>query len=590
MIQNSKMRFIFVSVAILFMAGWKKKDKKSTLVQGAVSTQETMVQSNDSGKNRIIHIAAQVKHDVVPTNAEKITYAQALNIDHDLNIDKIADYFDCKTVMGKSFLIETLNRPVSPSDKSGIINYRKDIIQKLIANPELKKEVEAILNVAAIQEEEIIQLMSDFFIGITCPELQNLALIKQQHPGLYPMYEFCQTSSSMRTVGMALNVISLIFMPVMSISLGVGAYQNAQRGYPSGELAFWSGYFAVLSGVNGYFLYDDCSKASKKRVKMHALNRLIEVAEKIERLSDTYNLHNQFKISLVDDKKGQQLLKGLKHSRYKKEKNSCFSVPSVHTFLYKVYNNDKHLAQMFASIAEMDTYNAIATKMLASQETHHAFCFAEFIEANKPFIDATSLWNVLVQYPVVNSLSQNKHIILTGPNAGGKTTAIRAVLQNIILAQAYGIAAAERFVLTQFDSILSYLNISDDLVKGDSLFASEIKRAQEILHIIKSLSPDQKLFFALDELFTGTGVQGGETCAYEFIKKIAKFDNVLSIYATHFDLLKDLGRNNSALMNYKVNAPIKNNKGKLVYPYTLSAGASDVSVALDMAREANLFD
>ena len=43
-------------------------------------------------------------------------------------------------------------------------------------------------------------------------------------------------------------------------------------------------------------------------------------------------------------------------------------------------------------------------------------------------------------------------------------------------------------------------------------------------------------------------------------------------------------------MNYKVNAPIKNNKGKLVYPYTLSTGASDVSVALDMAREANLFD
>ncbi len=97
------------------------------------------------------------------------------------------------------------------------------------------------------------------------------------------------------------------------------------------------------------------------------------------------------------------------------------------------------------------------------------------------------------------------------------------------------------------------------------------------------------MFFALDELFTGTAAQEGEKCAYEFIKKIASYDQVLSIYATHFNLLKNLGKNNAALINYKVNAPIKNCDGRLVYPYTLSIGASDICVALDMARQANLF-
>jgi DNA mismatch repair ATPase MutS len=64
----------------------------------------------------------------------------------------------------------------------------------------------------------------------------------------------------------------------------------------------------------------------------------------------------------------------------------------------------------------------------------------------------------------------------------------------------------------------------------------------------------------------------------------------LFIYATHFDKLKELGKQNMGLMNYKVDAPIKNSNGKLVYPYTLSPGASIINVAEDMAKEAGLFD
>ncbi len=196
----------------------------------------------------------------------------------------------------------------------------------------------------------------------------------------------------------------------------------------------------------------------------------------------------------------------------------------------------------------------------------------------------------MVPNAVINSLPMNQHVILTGPNAGGKTTSIRANLQNIVLAQTYGVAAAQEFSYTQFDVILSYLNISDDLINGLSLFASEIKRAKDLLEIIKALAPGQKLFFALDELFTGTAAEQGEKCAYEFIKKVSGYDSILFVYATHFDKLKELGKQNIGLMNYKVDAPTKNEAGKLVYPFTLSAGASSINIAEDMAKEAGLFD
>jgi DNA mismatch repair ATPase MutS len=162
-------------------------------------------------------------------------------------------------------------------------------------------------------------------------------------------------------------------------------------------------------------------------------------------------------------------------------------------------------------------------------------------------------------------------------------------LQNIILAQTFGVAAAETFDLTIFDIIHSYLNVSDDLIGGDSLFKAEVKRAQGILEKIKSLEPGKKYFFALDELFTGTGAEAGEQCAYAFIDRIADFDNILFIYATHFEKLKELANNNDHCANYKVEAPTRDENGKLVYPFKLSEGVNTVNVALDIAKEAGLF-
>ena len=356
---------------------------------------------------------------------------------------------------------------------------------------------------------------------------------------------------------------------------------------------FLGGILAASIFIGGYYsykLYDECSTAGQKRVKMHALNQMIYAAEKIEKLTEEYGFAKQFKVSLIDDAAGKSLVDGLKYSRYENKTDYCFYVPGVHTFLYKVYESDAQLAQVFASIAEMDACNAIATKMLEGRNNNHKLCFAQKIDASKPQVISQGFWNVLVPGAVINNITMDQNVILTGPNAGGKTTSIRANLQNIVLAQTYGVAAAESFAYTPFDIILSYLNISDDLINGLSLFASEIKRAKDLLEVVKSLQPGQKLFFALDELFTGTAAEQGEKCAFEFIKKVSSYDDVLFVYATHFNKLKELGKQNIGLMNYKVDAPIKNERGKLVYPFTLSPGASTINIAEDMAKEAGLFE
>jgi len=58
----------------------------------------------------------------------------------------------------------------------------------------------------------------------------------------------------------------------------------------------------------------------------------------------------------------------------------------VHAFSYQIYQEEKRLAEVLASIAEMDAYHAIAAKMVASQKSNNKFCFVSFLDEDKPRI------------------------------------------------------------------------------------------------------------------------------------------------------------------------------------------------------------
>ncbi len=526
---------------------------------------------------------------VAAFNKEHVHCAQTQNLSKDILVGEIAKYFACKTMIGESFLAQTLELPLSPQDRESILANRQNAIRTLVNNSALKNEVEALLSEAAQDEQDAVVLLSDLFKGQTCPELTQLELIKKQAPFMYSINKFLMFNPTGRTIQLAIGVPQSAASLWGAIKLGKDTYQLKKAGLEYGQTALYAAGLALFNGISLYGQYKEFSAAEAKRKKIHALSNLVRIAERFEVLCKQYGITNQCNISEITDKKGLVLINGLKASRYQAKHPVLVWTPFVHSFLYTIYDQEKYLAPMLACVAEMDAYNAIATKMIATQNKQDSFCFTNFIASDKPAISSNACWNVLVDNAVANVLSTDKHVILTGPNAGGKSTMIRTVLQNIILGQSFGVAAARTFDFTMFDVVHSYLNVSDDLINGLSLFASEIKRAQDILQKMRTLEPNAKFFFALDELFTGTGAENGEICAQKFIENIAAYNHVLFIYATHFNKLKELGRDNAYCTNYKVDAPTKDANGKLVYPFTLSLGASDVNVALDMARQANLF-
>jgi hypothetical protein len=149
---------------------------------------------------------------------------------------------------------------------------------------------------------------------------------------------------------------------------------------------------------------------------------------------------------------------------------------------------------------------------------------------------------------VKNNVSLNKNLIITGPNASGKTTTIKSVFLNVLLTQQFGIGCYSQSSITPFKHLHCYLNIPDTMGR-DSLFQAEARRCKKIIDEIKENSNGKHLCM-FDELFSGTNPEEAVSSSERFIKYITKNTNVKWLLTTHFnDLCKSLDKDKQ-IQNY----------------------------------------
>jgi len=141
--------------------------------------------------------------------------------------------------------------------------------------------------------------------------------------------------------------------------------------------------------------------------------------------------------------------------------------------------------------------------------------------------------------PVKNDIDLSKNIAITGPNASGKTTTLKATLFNLIFSQSFGYGFYSGATISPYNRIHCYLNIPDTSGR-DSLFQAEARRCKEI---IESLEDGKRHFCIFDELFSGTNPNEACASSYGFIKFLIKQKNIDFILTTHLmDLCKKIDR------------------------------------------------
>lgn len=208
-----------------------------------------------------------------------------------------------------------------------------------------------------------------------------------------------------------------------------------------------------------------------------------------------------------------------------------------------------------------------------------AWCVPDLQEeaGEQLFMKAEAVCHPLLQKPVPNSLDIRKGVLLTGSNASGKSTFLRAVAVNALLAQTIHTCAAKDYCAPMF-RIYSSMSLKDDLAGGDSYYMVEIKSIKRILDQVGSGEGRPVLCF-VDEVLRGTNTVERIAASTQIMKKLAS-GHALCFAATHDVELTKLLEQEFA--NYHFEERIE--EDDIFFPYKLMKGPASTRNAIALLR------
>ncbi|NLZ90257.1 MAG: hypothetical protein GX916_12240 [Clostridiales bacterium] len=169
------------------------------------------------------------------------------------------------------------------------------------------------------------------------------------------------------------------------------------------------------------------------------------------------------------------------------------------------------LQAVYEAVGTLDVCQALA----ALKTRHPAWCSPRF--TNERYVEAEDMTHPLVRDCVPNSFQWQRGMLLTGSNASGKSTFVKAVAINAILAQSLSFCFAQAFVLP-CARVMTSMAIRDDVRSGDSYFIREIKSLRRIL---QALDGKRFVLCFIDEILRGTNT----------VERIASSSAVLAVLA-----------------------------------------------------------
>tara|TARA_B100000963_G_C22625951_1_gene672381 strand:- start:628 stop:2430 length:1803 start_codon:yes stop_codon:yes gene_type:complete len=247
---------------------------------------------------------------------------------------------------------------------------------------------------------------------------------------------------------------------------------------------------------------------------------------------------------------------------------------------YELYHDNKNNEALMYSFGFNTYYNHLIEihKHINSKKLN----ICTFVSNKKNSSMKNNYYIALINSsPIKNDVSIKKNLMITGPNASGKTTILKSFLINHILSQQIGCGCYDSAEIKCYDYIYSYLNIPDTSGR-DSLFQAEARRCKLILDKIQENKNNNHLCI-FDELFSGTNPVDAVDTAHGFIDYLSKYDNhVRFLITTHyFSLCKKV--NKKYVKQKCMQTNYKNNEIK--YTYILKNGTNKTKAGKDVLKQ-----
>ncbi|MFW8617805.1 MutS-related protein [Enterococcus innesii] len=153
-------------------------------------------------------------------------------------------------------------------------------------------------------------------------------------------------------------------------------------------------------------------------------------------------------------------------------------------------------------------------------------------------VEATGTYHPLLSEAVMNDVTWTHNTLVTGSNASGKSTYVKSVAINCILAQTIQTAVAETFTMVP-GHVITSMAVEDDLFEGDSYFVAEIK---SIKRLLDTVATKQRCYCFVDEILKGTNTVERIASSASIIHWLRAYPS-LAFVATHDIELTEILKN-----------------------------------------------
>ena len=240
-----------------------------------------------------------------------------------------------------------------------------------------------------------------------------------------------------------------------------------------------------------------------------------------------------------------------------------------------------------ALIAELDCYVS-----LAEVASNNQYCRPRWnqqgrikiINGRHPVIER-AMKDPFVPNDVLLNRTEDRLLIITGPNMAGKSTYMRQTALIALMAHIGSFVPATEAELSIVDRIFTRIGASDDLSSGQSTFMVEMSEVANILH-----NASENSLLILDEIGRGTSTFDGLSIAWSVLEYIAdaKKCGAKALFATHYHELTELEGELPGVKNFRVT--VREIGEDIVFLRKIVRGGADQSFGIQVARLAGLPD
>lgn len=259
--------------------------------------------------------------------------------------------------------------------------------------------------------------------------------------------------------------------------------------------------------------------------------------------------------------------------------------------IYKLWKNENYKSYIITILKVIYTIDII--NFITKLKKNKNWSIPYYNDNNND--NHTKIWDIrnplLSDEQIPNPLNLKKNMIITGVNAGGKTTYVKSIISNIILSQTFGIINGIKGEISIYDAIVSFMRISDQ-VGVKSYFEAETDCCSKMIEIADEINKEGKRgLFVLDEPMHSTPPIEGMSVAYSIANYLGKLDGIRIIITTHFHKLIELGETNPNFINLSVNASLNDNDNNTYkFDYKINRGGSKQTIAIELLKKHKLND